>query len=37
MITWYEDQYSWSVSAVENATKAGMQQMYDDLYGMVSF
>ena len=37
MITWYEDQYSWSVSAVKNATKAGMDKMYDDVYGMLSF
>lgn len=37
MITWYEDHYSWSVSATENATKEGMQRMYDDLYGMISY
>ena len=37
MITWYEDHYSWSVSATENATKEGMDRMYDDLYGMISY
>ena len=37
MITWYEDGCSWSVSAVEGATKEGMDQMYEDLYGMISY
>ena len=37
MITWYEDEYSWSVSMVNGATKAALDKMYDDLYGMVSF
>lgn len=37
MITWYEDHYSWSVSATENATEEGMARMYDDLYGMISY
>ena len=37
MITWYEDHYSWSVSAEKNATEEGMQRMYDDLYGMISY
>lgn len=37
MITWYEDNFSWSVSMTKNASLDALEQIYDDIYGMVSF